>query len=488
MIITGWQALRWNYLGNLARGCSQFLIGVVLARLLGPEPFGILALAWMIVGLGRLVADLGFGAALVQRATLSETDLRYVFTVQMGFALLLTTAGWLSAETIANYFHKPEATPVLRALFFLFIIDCPGQTAASLLRRGLDFKRVQQVAIASYLIGYVLVGLPCAWLGYGVWSLVAAQLTQSLLSTGLLLHGTPLPMKPCWRADTPGITGFGAKVTAANLSSWAISNLDTAFVGRAFGAAELGLYSRALSLLNMPMSLIATGFQGVLFAACSRHQHDTGKLRSIYLESSTAVAMISVPLFITAAAVPATLVLGVYGSKWQASIALVPPLALAILINVLLAIQGPILMAGNRVGAELRSQAYTVLIFLPLLWIASMHVLVWTAWAVFATYVLRWVLLTAAALRLTGTRVQDYARCLCFPVLFGTAVAAAAFAVDFCLDSVPALPRLLAVAAAAASLSLLLAQQFGAAFLASNMRSLVSVDSLSLPIKRFLNI
>jgi O-antigen/teichoic acid export membrane protein len=488
MAITGWQALRWNYLGNLAKGLTQFLIGVVLARLLGPEPFGIVALAWMIVGLGRLVADLGFGAALVQQATLSEADLRYVFTIQMGFALLLTAAGWLSSDAIAIYFHKPEAAAVLRALFFLFIIDCPGQTAAAMLRRVLNFKKVQQVAIASYLIGYLLVGIPFAWAGYGVWSLVAAQLVQSLLSTCLLLLDTRVPMKPCWRGDTQGIAGFGMKVTAANLSSWAISNLDTAFVGRAFGTAELGLYSRALSLLNMPMSIIATGFQGVLFATCSRHQHDIHKLRNIYLESSTAVAMVCVPLFATAAVIPATLVLGVYGSKWQASIALVTPLALAVLVNALLAIQGPILMAGNRVGAELRNQACTVFIFLPLLWLATRHALVWTAWAVFITYVLRWALLTLATLRLTNTRAHDYLRCLYFPVVFGSAVAAMAMAVDFLLASVPALPRLFAVAAAAGSLSLLLAQQFGAAFLSRNMRSLVNVDRLSLPIKKFLNI
>jgi PST family polysaccharide transporter len=488
MAITAWQALRWNFLGNLARSLSQFLIGVILARLLGPEPFGIVALAWMVVGLGRLVADLGFGAALVQRATLSEADLRYVFTVQMGLALLLTATGWLSADAIAAYFHKPQAAPVLRAMLLLFVIECPGQTAAAMLRRELNFKRVQQVAIASYLIGYPLVGLPCAFLGYGAWSLVAAQLTQSLLQTCLMLRGTPVPMKPCWHADTQGIAGFGMKVTAANLSSWAISNLDTTFVGRAFGVAELGLYSRAWSLLNMPMSMITACFQGVLFAACSREQDDTGRLKTIFLETSTAVAMVSVPLFATAAAVPATLILGVYGSKWQAAIPLVPPFALALLVHVVLAVQGPVLMAANRVGAELRNQVCTVLIFLPLLWVAARHALVWTAWAVCATYVLRWVLLTVATLRLTGARVHEYARCLCYPILFGSTVAVVAYTVDACLASIPALPRLLAVTAAAAGLSLLLAQQYGAAFLTSNMRSLVSVDRLSLPIKRFLNI
>ncbi|MGJ7918457.1 lipopolysaccharide biosynthesis protein [Massilia sp. LXY-6] len=485
---SGWHALKWNYLGNLARGMSQFFIGVLLARLLGPGPFGIVALAWMILGLGRLVADLGFGAALVQRASLSQVELRFIFTCQMAFALVLTGIGCLSAATIATYFHKPEATPMLMAMFFLFVIDCPGQTAAALLRRELNFKTVQQIGIASYLCGYVAIGIPFAYLGAGAWSLVAAQITQSVLSTCLLLRVTPVPLTPCFRCRTPGLAKFGLKVTTANLSSWAISNLDTVFIGRAFGVADLGLYSRALNLLNTPMSIIATGFQGVLFAACSRQQHDTGRLRMIYLETSAAVALVCIPVFATAALVSRTLVLGIYGERWEASVPLVAPLALAVLVNALLAINGPILMAGDQVGAELRSQAYTVLLFVPMLFIAVRYSMVATAWTVFAAYALRWALLTASTLRLTGTAAADYLRKLCFPAGFGLTVALVATGTDRCLAFLPALPRLLSVIFIATAASLLLAQQFGASFLTRNMSSLVIIERLSMPIRKFLNV
>jgi PST family polysaccharide transporter len=486
--ISGWQALKWNYLGNLTRGMSQFLIGVLLARLLGPGPFGIVALAWMVLGLGRLVADLGFGAALVQRATLSPIEQRFIFTCQMGFALVLTGAGCLSAGAIAAYFHKPEASAPLMAMFLLFVIDCPGQNAAAMLRRALNFKTVQQVGIASYLCGYLAVGVPAAFLGAGAWSLVAAQLTQSVLSTAMLLRAAPIPLMPCFRCGTPGLARFGLKVTVANLSSWAISNLDTVFVGRAFGVAGLGLYSRALNLLNTPMSMIATGFQGVLFAACSRQQHDAGRLKTIYLETSAAVALVCIPLFATAASIPATLVLGVYGDRWAASIPLVTPLALAVLVNALLAINGPILMAGDQVGVELRTQACTVLLFVPALFVAVRYTMAVAAWTVFAAYSLRWALLTAATLRLTGAAASEYARKLCFPAGFGLTVALAAAGADRCFAFLPAFPRLLAVALMAATASLLLTQHFGASFLTTNMSGLVSVERLSLQLRKFLHV
>jgi O-antigen/teichoic acid export membrane protein len=486
--ILAWQALKWNYLGNLMRGLSQFVIGICLARLLGPEPFGIVAVAWLILGMGRLFADLGFGAALVQREQLSELHLRFIFTCQMTFALLLTFSGVLSADYIAAYFHKPEAALVIQAMFFLFMIDCPGQTAAALLRRSLNFKALQQITMVSYLAGYLMIGIPAAYLGLGVWSLVAAQLVQSLLSSLLLLRTASVPLIPYFHCDAPDIVRFGLKVTVANLSSWSISNLDTAFIGRAFGVIDLGLYSRALNLLNTPMSIIATGFQGVLFAACARAQNDAEKLKQIYLETNAAVAIICVPIFVTAAVVPETLILGVYGPQWQASIPLIQPLSLAVLVNVLLAIKGPILMAGNRVGVELRNQVYTVLLFVPLLLVAIRYSMVATAWTVFATYIVRWILLAVATLRITGATAVEYLRTFRIPVVFGAAVGGTAATVDSCVSFLPAFVRLVAVATVATLTVMALARHFGAIFLKGNLNTLVKIDNLSGVVRKFLNV
>jgi O-antigen/teichoic acid export membrane protein len=486
MPMSGWHALKWNYMGNLTRGAAQFAIGVILARILGPEPFGIVALAWMVLGLGRLFADLGFGAAVVQRKTLSEQELRFIFTCQLGFAVFLTGAGLLCADAIAAYFHRPEAAPVLRALFLLFVIDCPGQASAALLRRSLNFKTVQQISVATYLLGYLVVGIPCAFLGLGAWSLVAAQLTQSLLNSCLLLRAAPIPLMPSLRCDTPDIARFGLKVTAANLSSWSISNLDSAFIGRAFGVVDLGLYGRALNLLNTPMSIIATGFQGVLFAACSRNQEDGARLRRIYLETSAVVALVCMPIFVTAAVIPGTIIVGIYGAKWQAAVPLVTPLALAVLVNALLAISGPILMAANQVGVELRNQLVTVLIFIPLLLVAIQASMIAAAWAVFGTYMLRWTLLSIATLRITGARAADYLAILGIPCAFGVAVAAVAAGADRGFAVLPPFFRLAVVAALTTATLLVLARQFGAGFARKNLHTLVDLDKLPLPLKRFL--
>lgn len=487
-LISAGRALQWNYLGNITRSGLQFLVGILLARLLGPEPFGIVAIAWLILGIGNLFADLGFGAALVQRASLTTADLRFIFTCQMALGAALTLAGVLGAGTIATYFHHPDATLVIQAMSCLFLFQSLGQTGAAMLRRALKFKLLQQVTIVSYLVGYVGVGIPAAWHGWGVWSLVAAQNIQSLLSSLLLLRYSPVPMAPSFKRTDHDIVRFGLKVTAANLSSWSISNLDVLFIGRAFGVAELGLYNRALSLVNMPMSAITTGFQGVLFAACARAQASPDALRRIYLETNAAVAALCFPLFLTCAAVPDTLVLALYGPAWRGSVALIPPLALAVLANALLAIKGPILMAGNRVGLELRNQLYTVLIFVPLLWMAVDYSLRTVAWAVVATYVIRWVLLAATTLRALQVPVGAYLASLRTPMLFGCCVSLGAALADRALFFLPPAARLLAVSAVAGAISLALARRFGAGFVKSHLGTFVNPAGLPHGVRSLLHI
>jgi O-antigen/teichoic acid export membrane protein len=483
----GWLALKWNYLGNAVRGLSQFLIGILLARLLGPEPFGIVAIAGLVLGIGNLFADLGFGAALVQGKTVSDLQLRFVLTVQLIFSLFMMGIGMALAPCIAGYFHQPQVAAVIATLFVMFPLQAMGQTAAALLRRALDFKTLQTITIISYLAAYLGLGLPAAWCGFGVWSLVAAQLTQAALNSLLLIRLTRVPLKPCFHREGDVLLWFGLKVTAANLSSWGISNLDTVCLGRTFGAADLGLYNRAANLLITPMNIVATGFQSVLFAACARAQSDREQIRRIYLETTAAVALLCCPIFFTAALIPATLIDGIYGKRWSAAVPLVLPLALAVLVNALLAIKGPVLMASNRVGVELKNQLCTILLFIPFLLLAVRYAMATVAWAVFAAYLVRWMLLTIDTLRVTKASILDYLAVLPAPACCGACVALTAAIADRALFFVPAFPRLLLVAAVAALTVLTLVHCFGRHLLPM-LGTLVDRNALSPGMRRLLKI
>ena len=427
-------ALKWNYFGAFTRVGIQFAIGIVLARLLGPEPFGLVALASLFLGLGALFADFGLASALIQRKEISPRDVRYVFTLQWVFALTLTVALEVSAPLIANFFHRPDAVPFLRAMFLSFFITGLGQTASALLRRNLDFRRVQITQIASYMLGYLVLGVPLALFGFGVWSLVAAHLSQSALFTVFAYAMTRHPVLPCFRS-TGGhsLLHFGVKVMATNLSSWGLACSDSVMLGRAFGVTELGLYNRTSSLVAMPTYNIVSSLQTVLFSASSRAQDNKLRLSQTYLAGLGVMGFICLPMFSVIAVIPETVITGVYGTLWSSAIALLTPLALAMPFSALMSLGGPVITATGNPGRELKIQLISLALFVAALWWASHYTLATVAWSVFAAYVLRFALVTNTTLSVLNGSWKSVTIVLSGPAVLATICAAGTIAVNTAL-------------------------------------------------------
>lgn len=429
-------ALLWNYLGSVVRMSSQFLIGIVLARLLGPEAFGIVAIGFFMVGIGNLVADFGMSSALIQCKTLDEKDIRFTFTTQVMLGIALTLIGYFSATYIAVFFHHVDAAPIIQALAFLFLLQSFGQTAGALLRRNLNFKAFQTISISSYLTGYLLVGIPSAYYGLGAWSVVLAQLVQSLIFSLLAMWHTKLSMIPAFKPSSHGMFAFGGKVIGANLTSWGISTLDSLVIGRVFGVIDLGIYNRASMLVAVPINAIVTGLQGVLFAASSRAQNDTEKLKKGYLAATAMIALICFPLAFSIAVVPKTIVIAIYGIKWAPAILVIPPLALAMALNGLLAVVGPVLMSQNNVRLELRAQLLTLVVMIPVFSYTAQQSIQAVAWGVVFISCTRLLLLSYAISTKLNTTLIDIMGLMRWPVICAIVVAALTYSVDKLLEGV----------------------------------------------------
>ena len=424
------KALKWNYFGAFSRVVLQFVIGIVLARLLGPEAFGLVALASLVLGLGALFADFGLTSVLVQRKEISERDIRYVFTLQSLIGLALTLVLELSAGPIAGFFKRPDALPVLQALFLTFAVQGLGQTSAALLRRQLDFRRLQLAQVSSYLLGYAALGLPLAFYGLGVWSLVVAQLSQSICFTMIAYGMTRHPVMPCLSNDSPELMHFGLKVTTTNLSNWALACLDGAVIGRVFGATQLGLYNRAFSLVAMPTFNIVSSLQGVLLSATSRMQDDNARLRQTYLAVLGIMGFICLPMFCVVAVIPETMIAGVYGDNWMAAVALLTPLALAMPFSALMGLGGPLMTGMGKAGYEMYTQIFSLALFVPLLWWASGYTIQIVAWSVFASHVLRFIAVTHVTIGLLQASWWSVIKVLAGPVVLAALCSSMTLAVD----------------------------------------------------------
>jgi lipopolysaccharide/colanic/teichoic acid biosynthesis glycosyltransferase len=265
-------AARWKFASAVSQGIFQFAVGVLLARLLPPDDFGVVALAMVVVGFAGLVGDLGLGPAVIQSRTLTPLHLRTSFTASLllgaGLTLVLLAVAPFSSTLLRN----PELPGVLRLLSAAFLCGALGVTARALLQRTLDFRRLFVVDLASYAVGYAGVATGMALLGYGVWSLAWGALVQSLAGSLLALWMARHPLRPrlAW-AELRELFSFGAGVSLNNVINYVARNGDNLIVGRWLGATALGLYGRAYNLMTLPLTYLSAVGYSVMFPRHGRH-------------------------------------------------------------------------------------------------------------------------------------------------------------------------------------------------------------------------
>ncbi len=401
------RAVQWHYAGNATRMAINFGVSVLLTRLLGPAPYGQVASAMVVCSFANLLANAGLPSALIQKQELSAEDIRFCNTVQLCIATCLTALLTLSAPFWEQFFHAPGTAHVFRALSLVFMFQAAGTTSTALLNRSLRTQVIQACSVASYAVAYLLVGVPMAFAGFGVWSLVAAQLVQVLLNSILVYLNVRHPLLPMIDRKHMEMFGFGNRVMFANISSWSISNLDNTVVGRVAGPVMLGLYSRAFTLASVPAESATSGMLQILLPALSRVQRDKEKIARYYAALFGVVCMVLCPIFLAAAVVPDVVVLGLFGEKWTGAVQLFRPLAIAIPLNGLLAIAGPVLTARGKPGIELRGQATTAVLAGAVYWMAVHRSVLALSWSVLAVYVVRTLVLSGLALREVGGKWTD---------------------------------------------------------------------------------
>lgn len=441
------RALGWSYLGSIVRLFLTFGVNVLLTRLLGPRPFGLMAVAMLLFSLGNLLSGIGVTSALIQKQKIEEHDVLSCFTAQMILGCAVFVLLSLSAPVWSSFFREPELASVLRAFSPLFLFQSFGATPTALLNREQNTRGIQVASILSYTSAFLGLGVPLAFLGYGIWSLVIAYLAQSFLNSMLVYAQVRHSLIPRFHRRSHGVTGLGLSALGANLCNWGISNLDNTFVGKEAGPIALGFYSRAFTLASLPAESIIGNLQQALLPSFSRVQTQTDRIRRAYLAAVSVVALVLLPPFCAMAVVPRTVVLGLYGNQWAGAASLFQPLALAIPLNAVMALSGPLLAARERPHREMRLQFAVLLVASCSFWFSLHRSLQCMSWTVLLVYLVRFVFLTQAAIKEIGARWRDIGRAVMPGVALANVAVIAALLLNLVLPSTPVWIRLAAVAA-----------------------------------------
>jgi O-antigen/teichoic acid export membrane protein len=300
---------------------AKFLLTVgstmILARLLTPRDFGLVAMVTTVTSFLRVFKDAGLSIATVQRDRITQAQVSNLFWINVGVSCLGGLILAASAWAIASFYHNPRLIPIALLLSLTFIISGSTAQHQALLKRQMRFKALAVIEVGSVAFS-VLVGVSLAILGYRYWSLVWAILSTEV--AGLLLTWSVSrwrPQLPTWGSGVGPLVSFGAHRTAGDFILSLARGCDNLLIGRFYGAAAVGLYSRASALLLRPLDQFLGPINAVFIPALSRLQSQPERYRSTFLRLYEAIALIGflfTGLFL-ALARPLTLVL--LGPKWE---------------------------------------------------------------------------------------------------------------------------------------------------------------------------
>lgn len=306
----------WSAAERFSVAGLQFVIMIVMARLLLPEDYGLVAMLQIFIAISQSLIDSGFSQALIRKLDRTQVDLSTVFyfnVVVGGFLYLLL---FFTAPLIASFYKAPELVDITRVIAIGLAFNSFTVVQRALLTARVDFKTQAKASLTAVIVSGVL-GIGMAYSGFGVWSIVAQQVSN--LGVNALILWIVSRWKPSlvysWKSFRE-LFGFGSKLLLSGLLNTIYQNIYLIVIGKVFSKADLGYYTRAQQFSDFPASTLTGIFQRVTYPVLCTMQEDTGRLALNYRRLLRVVSYIIFPLMIGLAAVSTPLVLLLLTEKW----------------------------------------------------------------------------------------------------------------------------------------------------------------------------
>ncbi len=340
--------LVWSFGDLIGNQGIQFLIQVVLARLLMPEHFGLIGMILVFIALSNSLVDSGFTQALIRERQASQTDYSTVFYFNLVISLLIYSSLFVAAPVISQFFNEPQLVSLVRVLSIGIVINAFAIIPKALFAKEVNFKAQAKINLsASVLSGVIAIGLAVA--GYGVWSLVLRQLSMNAIQS-VLFNIT----KKWWPslvfsvASFKRLFGFGWKLLVSGLIDTFYTNVYFLIIGKQYSATQLGYYTNASRFSEIVSQNLAATILRVTYPVLSSIQDEHERLKQSYKHITKLAAFLIFPVMVGMAAVGEPLVLLVFGDKWQEMIVYFQLLSIAGMLYPILALDLSILQVKGR--------------------------------------------------------------------------------------------------------------------------------------------
>lgn len=308
----------WSFLQQFGSQLISFAVSIVLARLVLPEEFGLIGMLAIFMGIGAALFNGGLTSSLIRSQDCSQEDYSTVFYFNFAGSIIIYGMLFIAAPSIAEFYHQPALISISRVYGLTFILSAFGTVQNTILTRELQFKKQAIISLPALIISSV-VGLTMAYWNYGVWSLVASALTNAFfMSLFLWLSANWYPKLIFSKEKFIEHFNYGYKLTVSGILDTVFTNIYQIVIGRFYSAAQVGYYTRANSLMMLPVANVSGALNNVIFPLFSKVQNDIPRFRNAYKQIMQMVLFIITPIIVLMGLLAKPLIVLLFTDKWLA--------------------------------------------------------------------------------------------------------------------------------------------------------------------------
>jgi PST family polysaccharide transporter len=388
----------WNGIAQFVHEGLGLLTTLILARLLSPDAFGLLAMVAVFVGFISVFQDLGLGPSIIQEQKFNQENLSSIFWLNLIFSLILFLLALLSAPLVSSFYGEPSIRSIMMVLGLTFPLSSLRMVHGAILARQMMFKKLALIKNISVTMGSAT-GITFALMGFGVWALVWQGLAHTLASA--LLHWVMVPWRPKWILSYKKVKRqlhFGINLQVGTILNHFTRNADDLLIGKFVGAGALGIYQMAYRLMLWPLQKVSRVVGEVMFPALSSIQDDMELVKSIFLKVTRSIALVTFPMVLGIWVTAPSIVHILLGEKWVGVIPIFQVLCILGVSQSIATNTGWIFLSQGRTDVRLKLQAAFSTLFI----ISFLIGVKWGAMGVAICYTIASLLTTPIQFRVAG--------------------------------------------------------------------------------------
>jgi len=312
-------SIKWSAVAKFSNYFLKFTLGVILARLLSPAEFGLVAMVTVISELSNFFIDGGFSASLIQNKEFDRRDSSTIFYVNVALGLFFASLLIVSAPLFAKFYDDIRLIPIARTISVVYLLTSMNVVQKAQLSRNLDYKKLSVIEIVQQMAGGIL-GITLALLGFSYWSIIFKRIFQEIMRLGMYYGLTK--WMPAWSFDRNILKKhwkYSSWALISGITKQIADRFDYLIVGKVFTAADLGIFQRGKNIASLPIEFTASVFNNPLFASFSRLQGNKEKFLNNYIKIYRVITFLVLPVMVLSFIMADEIIFILLGEKWMES-------------------------------------------------------------------------------------------------------------------------------------------------------------------------